>query len=124
MLYQFKKKDTCDKPNYRSVSILQNISKIYQKIICNQLYEYFNDKLFPSQCGFRKGYSSEHSLLIMTEKLKESVEKGSGFGAILTGVSKALNCIDHTLLIVKLFAFEVSPLSLKVIYSYLSNRTL
>ena len=118
-----KKNDKSDKTNYRPVSILPNISKIYEKIIYNQLYEYFHDKLFPSQCGFRKGYSSQHSLLVMTEKFKESIDKGNAFGALLTDLSKAFDCIDHTLLIAKLSAFGVSPLSLKLLYSYLSNRT-
>ena len=53
-----KKKDKCDKTNYRPVSILLNISKFYEKIIYNQLYENFKNKRFPSQCGFRIGYSS------------------------------------------------------------------
>ena len=34
----------------------------------NQLYEYFDNILFPSQCGFRKGYSAQHSLLVMIEE--------------------------------------------------------
>ena len=59
----------------------------------------------------------------MTEKFKESVDKGNAFRALLTDLSKAFDCIDHTLLIAKLSAFGVSPLSLKLLYSYLSNRT-
>ena len=114
------KKDKSDKTNYRPINKLQNISKIYEKIIYNQLYD---DKLFPSQWGFRKGYSSQHSLLVMTEKFKESVDKGNAFGALLTDFSKGSDCIDHKLLIAKLSAFGVSPLSLKSLYSYLSNRT-
>ena len=77
-----KKKNKCDKTNYRPVSILPNISKIYEKIIYNQLHEYFNDRLFPSQCGFCKGYSSQHSLLVMTEKFNESIDKGNASGAL------------------------------------------
>ena len=69
------KKDKSNKRNCRSVSILPSISKIYEKIIYNQLYKYFHDKLFPNQCGFRKEYSSQHSLLGMTEKFKESIDK-------------------------------------------------
>ena len=79
------------KQNCRPVSILPNISKIYEKIAYNQFYEYFHDKLFPSQCGFRKGYSSRQSLLVMTEKFKESVDKGNAFGAPFTDLSKAFN---------------------------------
>ena len=59
----------------------------------------------------------------MTENFKESIDKGNTFGALLTDLSKAFDCIDHTRLIAELFAFGVSPLSLKLIYSYLSNRT-
>ena len=45
----YKKKDKCEKTKYWSVRILPNILKIYEKIIYNQVYEYLNDKLFPSQ---------------------------------------------------------------------------
>ena len=68
--------DKCDKTNYRSVSTLPNILKVFEKIIFNQLYEYFNDKLFPSYYGIHKCYSSQHSLSVMKEKFKESVDKG------------------------------------------------
>ena len=96
VLYQSTKKDKSDKANYRPVSVLPNISKIYEKIIYNQLYDHFHDKLFPSQCGFREGYSYEHSLLVMTEKLKESIDKGNKFGALSNDLSKAFDCNDHT----------------------------
>ena len=59
----------------------------------------------------------------MTENFKESIDKGNTFGALLTDLSKAFDCIDHTVMIAKLFAFRVSPVSLKLIYSCLSNRT-
>ena len=41
----------CEKGNYRPVSILSNLSKIYEKLMYDQLYEYFDNTLFPSQCG-------------------------------------------------------------------------
>ena len=59
----------------------------------------------------------------MTEKFKESFYQGNAFGALLTHLSKAFDCIDHSLLITNPFAFGVNALSLKLIYSYLSNRT-
>ena len=78
-------------------------SKIYEKIIYNQLHEYFSHKRFPSQCGFCKGYSCQHSLLVMSEKFKESIDKANAFDLL-----KAFDCIDHILLIAKLSAFGVS----------------
>ena len=59
----------------------------------------------------------------MTEKFKESTHKGNAFGTLLSDFSKAFDYIDHILLIAKLSAFGVSSLSLKLLYSYLSNRT-
>ena len=47
-----KKKDKSDKSNHRPVSILSNYSKVYEKLIYNQLYQYFENILFPSQCRF------------------------------------------------------------------------
>ena len=59
----------------------------------------------------------------MLEKFKESVDKGNEFGALLTDLSKAFDCTDHKLLIVKLFWYGVSPSSPNSIFSYHSNRT-
>ena len=59
----------------------------------------------------------------MTEICKESIDKDNAFGALSSDLSKAFDCTDHTLLTAKLSAFGVSPLSLKLLYSYLSNRT-
>ena len=98
-----KKKQKSDKTNYRPVSILPNLSKIYEKLIYNQLYDYFDKILLPSQCGFRKGYSFQHCLLAMLENFKKSVDDGNEFGALLTDLSKAFDCIDYKLLIAKLF---------------------
>ena len=49
-----KKEIESDKVNYRPVSILTNLSKIYVKLIHQQLYEHFNSILSPKQCGIRK----------------------------------------------------------------------
>ena len=55
----------------------------------------------------------------MLEKFKESVDKGNEFGALLTDLSKAFDCIDHKLLTAKLFWYGVSPSPLNLISSYL-----
>ena len=74
----YKKKDKSDnKTNYRLLIILPNISKIYEKLIFNQLYDYFDDILSASQCGSRRRYSTQHCLLVTLEKFKESVDKGN-----------------------------------------------
>ena len=59
----------------------------------------------------------------MLEKFKESVDKDLEFGAFLTDLSKAFDCIGHKLLVGKLFWYGVPPLSLNLIFSHLSNQT-
>ena len=112
-----KKTEKKDKPNYRPVSVLPNLSKIYEKLIYNQLYDYFDKILLPSQCGFHKGYSSQHCPLAMLENFKKSVEDGNEFGGLSTDLSKASDCIDHKPLIAKLFCNGVSPTAINSIHS-------
>ena len=119
-LHKKGKKDL--KGNYRPVSILPNLSKIFEKCMFKQITQFF-DKIFSKyQCGFRKGFSTQHCLLAMLEKWKSSVDKGKVFGALLTDLSKAFDCLDHELLIAKLNAYGFSLSALKLIHSYLSNR--
>ena len=70
-----------------------------------------------------KSYSARRYQMVMLEKFKKSRDKGEEFGALITDVSKAVDCIDHNLLITKLSWYGVTPKSLKLIFSYLSNRT-
>ena len=72
---------------------------MYENLIYNQLiYDYFDDILSHSQCGFRKGQSRQRCLLVMLEQFKESVDKSKDFGALLTDLSKAFDCTEHKLL--------------------------
>ena len=59
----------------------------------------FFDEIFSNQqCGFRKGYSTHHRLLVMLETWKKSVDKRKFFGALLTDLLKALDVLDHEVL--------------------------
>ena len=68
------------KENCRSVSILPNLSKIFERCMYDQLKDHFDKLLSKYQCGFRKGFSTQHCLLAMIEKLRKSLDKrGGGF---------------------------------------------
>ena len=108
-----KKGTKTSKDNYRPVSILSNISKIYEKLMFKQISEYFEPILSKFQCGFRKGYSAQHCLLAMLEKWKSAVDNKKTFGALLTDLSKAFHCLN---------AYGFSLPALRMIQSYLSNR--
>ena len=53
----FKKKSKTSKENYRPISILPNLPKIYERCLYNQMQTYFDDILSRYQCGFRKGFN-------------------------------------------------------------------
>ena len=59
----FKKDDKTNKENYRPISIPPNLSKIYERLMYDQLYPYFNKIFSKFQCGFRKGFNSQQCLL-------------------------------------------------------------
>ena len=118
-----KKKSKNSKDNYRPVSILSNISKIYERSMYEQIETYFENIFSKYQCGFRKGYNAQHCLMVLIEKWKESVDNGGVFGALLTDLSKAFDCLNHELLIAKLHAYGFDLSSLKLIYGYLANRS-
>ena len=86
------------------------------------MQSYFENILSPYQCGFRKGFNSQHCLISLIEKWKRSVDCGGAFGALMTDLSKAFDCLSHELLIAKLDAYGFDSKSLKLIYNYLSNR--
>ena len=56
------------KTNYRPISILPVISKVYKRLMDNQLYPHFDNICSTLQCGFRKGYNAQHCLMFMIEK--------------------------------------------------------
>ena len=117
-----KKVDRNSKDNYRAVSILPNISKIFERCLFRQLSNFMDPFLSKYQCGFRKGYSTQYCLLAMLEKWKSAVDKGKSFGALLTDLSKAFDCLSHELLFAKRHAYGFSIAELRLIHSYLKNR--
>ena len=74
----------------------------------NQLYDYFDDILFPCKRRFWKSYGAQHCLLVMIEKFKEAIDRRNEFGARLTDLSRAIDCINHPFLIPKLYSYGVS----------------
>ena len=114
----FKKDSRTDKKNYIPISILHTVSKIYERCINKQLEEYFQTLLSKYQCGFRKGCSVINALLPMIEKWRKSFDAGGAFGALLTDLSKAFDCLPNELLITKLHAYGVDIASLKLLHSY------
>ena len=101
----FKKDDRLIKSNYRPISILPTLSKLYEKVLYKQMYEYFNTIFSKYLCGFRKGQSTQHCLLYMLENLRKALDKGMYTGILLTELTKAFDSLSHDLLIAKLNSY-------------------
>ena len=71
-----------------------------------------------NQCGFRKGYHTQQCLLVTLEKWKRSVGGGSAFGALITNLSKAFDCLDDEIIIAKLNSYAINWPVLKLIHDY------
>ena len=117
-----KKKDKSDIENYRPISILPTLSKIYERCMYDQMYKYFDQILCKYQCGFPQGFNTQHCLLVMDEKWKEVLDKGGLGGALLTDLSKAFDCIKRDLLRAKFAAYGFDLHSLSFVFSYLNER--
>ena len=117
----FKKGARTSKNNYRPVSILPVFSKIFERLLSRQFLELFDNILSKFQCGFRKSYGTQHCLLLMLEIWKEATDNNKAFGALLTDLSKAFDCLSHDLLIAKLHAYGLDIDSLNIPQDYLSS---
>ena len=118
----YKKEDPTNTKNYRPISVLPTVSKIFERLIQKQLSSHFNQHLSPFLCGYRKGFNTQHALITLIEKWKLSLDKNGYAGAIIMDLSKAFDTINHDLLIAKLNAYGFEKNALILIKSYLDNR--
>ena len=110
------------KENFRPLSILPILSKFFEKCVFAQIFTFFDNTFSNQKCNFRKGYSTQHYLLVMLETWKRSVDKGKVFGALLTDLSKAFDCLDHKLLTAKLNAYGFSLRALRLINNHFTKQ--
>ena len=119
----FKKIESLCKENYRSVDILTVTSKIFERIMADQLMSYFDNLLSTHLSAYRKGYSCQHAILQFTEYWRKALDEGQNVGTVAMDLSKAFDKMPHALLIAKLHAHNVSPAACNLIISYLKKQT-
>ena len=89
------------------------MSKVFERILHNQLKDFMKDKLSNIVTGFRKGDSAQHSLLIMIEKWKRALDENMKLGAIFMDLSKAFDALNRRLLLTKLQVYGFQPIAPK-----------
>ena len=119
----FKKEDPLYKTNYRPISILTTVSKIFERILVNKLQRFSNKFLSPLLCGFKKGYSTQYALINLLQNWQKYLDASDGIvGTLLMDLSKAYDCVNHDLIIAKLEAYGLGENSLRLIQNYLFQR--
>ena len=103
-----KKKNPTDKTNYRPVSTLPLLSKVFEKVMYIQLYDYMESFLNQLLCGFRKAHSTQHALFRLIQSWQKELDQSGFVGTIMIDLSKAYDCLPHDLMVAKLETYGIS----------------
>ena len=119
-----KKNNVEDISNYRPISILPTLSKIFERAATDQLVSYLeiNNLINRNQHAYRKGHSTQTCLVELTNILYENMEKKKYSGVASLDLSKAYDSISHSLLLHKLAQLGLGEDSIQWTSSYLTNR--
>ncbi|KAK3542234.1 hypothetical protein QTP86_021394 [Hemibagrus guttatus] len=117
--------DPSDISNYRPVSLLSFLSKILERVVCNQLSDYLmqNNLLDPNQSGFKAAHSTETALLAVTEKLHAARSAKLSSVLILLDLSAAFDTVNHKTLLSTLRSLGICGTAWEWFASYLDGRS-
>ena len=118
----YKKDDPLTMKNYRPVSILCSISKLFEKLIAQQLKVFENTILHDSISAFRQNYSCQSVLVGIVEQWRRELDNKNCVGTVLMDLSKAFDSMPHSLLIAKLHRYGMTDIAVKFLASYLTER--
>ena len=121
----FEKGSKRELGNYQPISVLPLVTKIFEKFIYRQLYDYLQDNslLNTYQSGFRSMHSTLTALLETTNNWSIDIEKGFLNGVLFIDLKKAFDTIDHEIILRKLANYGVDQSALRFSASYLCNRS-
>ena len=116
--------DRRDMGNYRPISILPIISKVFEKEVFQQLYHYLkvNSILSKFQSGFRPLHSTVSALIQMCDDWSDNMDKGRLTGVVFLDIRKAFDSVDHSILLEKVQFYGVADRELMWFKSYLTAR--
>ena len=120
----YKKGENWLMENYRPISLLSTLSKVFERVVFEQLYEHLKSKklLYQSQYGFRKDHSTELASVELIDHICKEMDKGDTPFSIFLDLSKAFDMLDHDILINKLKHYGINGKPLSWFKSYLTNR--
>ena len=108
--------------NFRPVSVLTCLSKVFEIIMTDQMEPHLHQIFSIYLSAYRKMFGCHSVLIHSTDIWKKVLDDKKYVGIIMSDLSKAFDCIPHSLLLEKLKYYRFSPDSVNLIQSYLSNR--
>ena len=120
----YKKDDDSLFSNYRPISLLPSVSKIFERAIMIQLTEYLEDNklIHSNQYGFRKFHSTEYAALHLADYLNYKMDSRRTPVTIHLDLSKAFDCLSHSILLDKLRFYGINEMAYNLMKNYLENR--
>lgn len=121
----FKNGDKKQLSNYRPISVLPAINKVFEQLLARRLLEFLdmNNFFYTKQYGFRKGSSTQTAVLELVDELSDTIDRKNRFaGCLFLDLSKAFDTIDHVFLLKKLESCGIRGLPNTLFSSYLQNR--
>ena len=120
-----KKNSKLEVSNYRPISLLSNIDKIFEKLMHSRLIEFLEEKqiLYYRQFGFSKDFSTNYTILTLLESIQNALDDRQFACRIIIDLEKAFDTISHDILLEKLNHYGVRGIANDWFRSYLSDRT-
>lgn len=110
--------------NYRPISLISNISKVYENIMKTEIVNFLqtNKLLSDRQFGFRQNLSTQDAIVHLTTKVYNCIDKSKPSLAVFLDLAKAFDTVSHSKLLVKLRLYGFQGKTLNIIKSYLDKR--
>ena len=120
----FKSKERSESTNYRPISLLLTMSKLFEKIVYRRTYKFLekHDKLYAGQYGFREGHSCESAVSELISVAIKGQQEGMYTLALFLDLSKAFDSLEHSVLLKKLERYGMRGKSNDWFASYLTDR--
>ena len=120
----FKKGSQTCLTNYRPISLLSIFNKLIEKLMYKRLIRVLekNNILFHKQFGFRSGYSTDHAIICITDKIQRAIENRNYSCGIFLDFSKAFDTVNYDILLMKLANYGIRGIANEWFKSYLSDR--
>ena len=121
----FKTDDRCDTNNYRPISVISGVARVFERLVYNQLESYVtqHNLINPKQSGFRSLHSTTTAMLDLTNEWCFNIDRKLLNGTLFLDLKKALDTVDHTILLKTLEYFGLDLSVIDWFKSYLSDRT-